>query len=103
MNHPQSKTKFSRVKSEFLIKYNRIKWAPTHRASLLLLGGEQKSPGSGLRSQKNRRESNEPLAIRLRSYPQMDKYTVMELIDTRNGVILVEECPTFGICVYPTF
>ena len=37
--HPQNKKKVSAPKSEILIKYKRIKWTPSCKASLLLPGG----------------------------------------------------------------
>ena len=37
-NH-QNKKKVSALKSEILIKYKRIKWTPSCKASLLLPGG----------------------------------------------------------------
>ena len=45
----QNKKKGSVIKSEILIKYKRIKWTPSCKASLLLPGG-QKSSGSSERS-----------------------------------------------------
>ena len=38
-HYPPSKKKVSALKSEILIKYKRIKWTPSCKASLLLLGG----------------------------------------------------------------
>ncbi len=38
--HHQNKKKVSVIKSEILIKYKRIKWTPSRKASLLLPGGK---------------------------------------------------------------
>ena len=38
----QNKTKIFGVESEILIKYKRIKWTPSRKASLLLPGGSKK-------------------------------------------------------------
>ena len=38
-HHPQNKKKVSALKIEILIKYKRIKWIPSCKASHLLPGG----------------------------------------------------------------
>ena len=38
--HHQNKKKVSALKSEILIKYKKIKWTPSCKATLLLLGGK---------------------------------------------------------------
>ena len=39
IHHPPNKKKVSALKSEILIKYKRIKWTPSCKASLLLPRG----------------------------------------------------------------
>ena len=50
IHHP-NKIKISGIESEILIKYKRIKWTPSGKASLLSSRGDkQKSSGSRVRS-----------------------------------------------------
>ena len=57
--HPQNKTKVFGVESKILIKYKRIKWTPSGKATLLLPGG------------KSTLEGNFHFDMRNRTHPQL--------------------------------
>ena len=69
--HHQNKKKVSAFKSEILIKYKRIKWTPSCKASLLLPGGKVSVIKSEILIKYKRLKWT--LAVRLRSYSQGDK------------------------------